>query len=306
MIAIALFASAQAAGAAKPTPIVTILQGRTSVIRGLLQFDAAEGMVLLADDLVRTNKETFLRIEYSDQTSIELGPDTWLQLNHPSRRRGTRPALYLLEGWLKVAAGKAEAGAKPAFASVGMDVVDLTGVVVIRATNASHELFAEQGTARWIDKNPHGVEPITLKQGDFLVAAQNEPPKLQGRPRADFMAALPRAYRDTLPFRYDLFKDRPVASKGQVQFAYVDVEPWINGEPSVRRQFVSVWRRKANDDAFRASLDRDLQKHPEWDPVLHPEKYEPPEPPRAVPAVVNPAPASQPPPAYPVPVPQHN
>jgi len=301
MIPIALLVGAQAASTAKPTPIVTILQGRATVIRALSQFEAAEGMLLLADDLVRTNKDTFLRIEYPDQTSIELGPDTQLQVNHPSRRQGTRPALYLLEGWLKVGSGKADSGVKAAFATVGVDVVDLTGIMVMRATSASRELFAEQGTARCIDKNQHAAEPITLRQGGFVTVAPDRPPRLEVRPPAEFTAALPRAYRDTLPFRYRMFQDHPVAPKGQVQFSYADVEPWLNGEPSVRRQFVALWRRKANDAAFRASLDRDLQKHPEWDPVLHPEKYEPAEPPHPGPGVENPTTASQPTPA-----PQHN
>lgn len=298
MIAIALFASAHAVGATRPTAIVTILQGRATVIRALSQFDAAEGMRLLADDLVKTDKDTFLRIEYEDQSSIEVGPQTQLQLNHPAARKKNRPALYVLEGWVKLGADKADGGGKPAFASVDMDVVDLTGVMVMRGDNASRELFAEQGTARWVDRDPHSAEPVTLKQGDFLVAAQDRPPRTQPRPSADFTAAVPRPFRDTLPFRYDLFKDRSVAPKGQVPFTYADVEPWLNAEPSIRRQFVVMWRRKADNSTFRASLDHDLQKHPEWDPVLHPEKYEPPPEP-AAPA--SPAAASQPPPTTPPP-----
>ena len=294
MIAIALLVSTHAMGAARPAAIVTILQGRATVIRALSQFDAAEGMRLLADDLVKTDKDTFLRIEYDDQSSIEVGPETQLQVNHPAARKKTnRPALYVLEGWLKLGAGKSESGGRPAFASVGMDVVDLTGVMVMRGANASRELFAEQGTARWVDRDPHGAEPVTLKQGDFLVAAQDRTPQMQPRPSADFTAALPRPFRDTLPFRYDLFKDRSVAPKNPVPFNYADVEAWLNAEPSIRRQFVVMWRRKADNAAFRASLDHDLQKHPEWDPVLHPEKYEPPPQP---PAPTSPAAGSQPPP----------
>lgn len=308
MMAIALLASAHAAGATKPGGVVTILQGRATVIRALSQFDAAEGMRLLADDLVRTDKDTFLRIEYEDQTAIELGPQTQLQVNHPgARKKSNRPALYVLQGWVKLGAGKPDAGGKPAFASVGMDVTDLTGVMVLRGDSDSRELFAEQGTARWVDRDPHGAEPVALNQGDFLVAALDRPPQTQPRPSADFTASLPRAFRDTLPFRYNLFKDRSVAPKGQLPFTYADVEPWLNAEPSIRRQFVVMWRRKADNPAFRASLDRDLQKHPEWDPVLHPEKYEPPPSPPAGPASTSPTAASQPPPAAPAtPMPQNH
>lgn len=296
VIAIALLASAPAGGATRPGGIVTILQGRATVIRALTQFDAAEGMRLLADDLVRTDKDTFLRIEYEDQSSIEVGPQTQLQVNHPvARKKSNRPALYVLEGWLKLGAGKADSSGKPGFASVAMDVVDVTGIMVMHGAGGSHELFAEQGTARWLDRNPQGAEPLTLKQGDFLVAAQDRAPKVQPRPSSDFAGELPRAYRDTLPFRYNLFKDRAVAPKSPVPFTYADVESWLNAEPSIRRQFVTLWRRKADNPAFRASLDHDLQKHPEWDPVLHPEKYEPPPPP----ATPSPAAASQPAPVTP-------
>jgi len=306
IIAIALLAGApgvQAASAAHPSGVVTILQGRASVIRALSMFDAAEGMRLQADDLVRTDKDTFLRIEYEDQTSIEVGPGTQLQLNHPAaRKKSNRPALYLLEGWLKLAGGKSDAAAKPAFASVGMDVVDATGVVVMHADHATRQIFTEQGTARWLDHDAHGAEPVNLKQGEFLVAAQDHPPSVEPRPSADFMEELPRPYRDTLPFRYNLFREHAVAPKSPVPFTYADVEVWLNAEPSVRRQFVTLWRRKADNPAFRAALDHDLQKHPEWDPILHPEKYEPPAPGAAPPS---PAAASQPAPPAPA-IPQNH
>ena len=297
MVGIALFPSASTMGATGPTAIVTILAGKATVIRALSEFDAAEGMRLSADDLIRTGKDSFLRIEYADQSSIELGPQTQLQLNHPAvRKKSNRPGLYVLEGWVKVGAGKPDGADKPAFAAVGMEVTAMTGVMVLRAGDAARELFAEQGSAHWEDRD-HGAEPVTLKQGDFLIAAPGRAPRLEPHPSADFTAALPRPYRDTLPFRYNLFKDHAVVPESVGPFTYADVESWINAEPPIRRQFVSLWRRKADNPAFRAALDRDLQKHPEWDPVLHPEKYEP-TPPRAVTA----SPATASPPA---PVPPH-
>ena len=113
-----------------------------------------------------------------------------------------------------------------------------------------------------------------MNAGDFLRIGQGQPASVQARPTADFIAALPRAYRDTLPYRYSLFEARAVVPKEQRAFSYADVEPWINAEAPVRRQFVVLWRRKAFEPAFRESLDRDLAMHPEWDPVLHPENYE--------------------------------
>jgi FecR protein len=294
VIAIALLGGMQVAGAAtrppvaKPSAIVTILEGRASVIRGLSQFDAAEGVRLVADDLLRTGEDTFLRIEYEDGTSLELGPQTLLQLNHPARKRANRPALYLLAGWLKLSSARADSTARGSLASPGMDLVDLAGVVVVRSSDAAREVFAEQGSARCIDRSSRAAESIAMNSGDFVVAEPDAPPKLQGRPAADFLSALPRPYYDTLPSRYERFKTRVVMPKGQGAFAYADVERWINAEPSIRRQFVVLWHAKAANPAFRAALDRDLPMHPEWDPVLHPERYEPTQP-QPGPAVANPA-----------------
>jgi hypothetical protein len=39
------------------------------------------------------------------------------------------------------------------------------------------------------------------------------------------------------------------------------------------------WRRNARDPAFRAALVANLASHPEWDPILFPEKYKPKDPP---------------------------
>lgn len=275
IIAIALLADVQIAAAAQPVGVVTILQGKASVIRGLSEFHVAQGMRLVGDDLVRTEKATFVRIEYEDLTSLEVGPDSRLQVNYPARRRQARPALYVLEGWLKVGSGT-DPAAKPALATPGLDVPDMTGVLVIHADGASHALFVEQGTAHCLDRSAHANNAIALKQGDFLVKANGDPPKLLPRPSADFTAALPTAYRDTLPSGYRKFKEQTVPLKNAAPFAYGDVEAWLNAEPRIRGQFVVRWRSKADNPVFRASLEHDLAKHPEWDRVLHPEKYQPP------------------------------
>jgi len=302
VITLALLGSAQLAGAATPKSnvtavgrigIITILQGGATVIRGLSRFEAAEGIRLLAGDLIRTQPNSLLRVEYPDECSLEAGPDTQLQLSHPAeKKRGNRPALYLMQGWLKLGC-KASSGADASLASKDLDVVGASGVIVIRASGESRAVFAEQGTARVIKRRTGEAATITLNPGDFLVDEPGNASDVQARPTAAFMEALPRAYRDTLPFRYSMFVSRAVEPQNQRTFAYADVEPWLNAEASVRRQFVGLWIRKVNDPAFRGPLDRDLAMHPEWDRILHPEKYEVEEPARPHSASVKPDAASQ-------------
>jgi hypothetical protein len=264
------------AAAAQPVAIATILQGKVTVIRGVSEFDALEGVRLLADDIVKTDKATFLRLEYADQSWLELGPDTELQLRALNSRRAKRPGLYLMRGWLKFE-GRPQLGAGQGIALPGADLTDLSGILVVHLDDESRTVFAEKGTARWVDRASHGAAPVALKNGDFLTAGSDNNPKVQGRPSAAFVELLPRQYRDTLPARYSIYADEAVAPKAERSFSYTEVEPWINGETTLRRQFVTTWRRKTREPEFRESVDRQMQLHPEWDPVLHPEKYEPPQ-----------------------------
>jgi hypothetical protein len=277
LVVLALFGEIRLAGAAaaKPGPppgrvaIVTILEGKATVIRNLGQFDVTEGVRLLPGDLLRTQAKSLMRIEYPDECSVEAGPDTQLQLFHPvDKKRANRPALYLMEGWLKLGC---KTGTDAALTLRDLDVVGISKVLVIRATGDNRAIFAEQGTARVVK---HSGGSISLNQGDFLNVEPDVVSDAQPRPTAQFMEALPRAYRDTLPSRYSVYVSRTVEPQNQRGFGYADVEQWVNAELAVRRQFLSLWLRKVNDPAFRAPLDRDLAKHPEWDRILHPEKYE--------------------------------
>src|ERR1700753_2787097 len=76
LLAWPLASHAAAPTPAQPVAIATILQGHVSVIRGMSQFDAPEGVRLLADDIVKTDEDTFLRLEYRDLSWLELGPQT--------------------------------------------------------------------------------------------------------------------------------------------------------------------------------------------------------------------------------------
>jgi hypothetical protein len=66
-----------------------------------------------------------------------------------------------------------------------------------------------------------------------------------------------------------------VAPKAAPDFSYADVEPWLKAEPALRKPLVQRWRAKAREPAFRAALVSNLKAHPEWDPILFPEKYLP-------------------------------
>jgi hypothetical protein len=305
----ALLCGATWALASEPVAVVTIVDGKAFAIRGLAKFEVSEGTRLQADDLVHTGDKTYVQIEYADQALVAIGQDSWLQLNHPARRRGESPALYLLSGWIKVGSITSGEG-KPtslSFATPRARVYGIDGIVVAHAKEASTDIFVERGKSQWLDRRARaGVKP-SLQSGDFLALGQDKTPSVQARPTKDFVDSLPQLFREYLPPGYAKYQSRQNPPRPLGPFSYEEVQPWVDAEPAVRRQFVSLWRTKINDEPFRAALERSLALHPEWRPVLYPEPEES-KPAQAGPgnATANAAPMSEDRPTrQPLPAPNH-
>jgi hypothetical protein len=263
------------AKAAESAGVVTILEGDATAIRGLSQFALAEGVRVLGNDLIETGKSSFLRIEFTDGAIVDLGPATRVQANRPSLQRNGRPALYLLSGWMKLTATKLTSAAKASIASPQFDAVGLDGDSVEQVQGTTSALFAETGPMRVLNHSHGANAPIQLKSGDFLTLHSDEARKVSGRPSHDFVAGLPRQFEDSLPSRMARFSSREVPAKPLGAFTYAQVEAWLDAEPMIRRRFVYEWAAKTDDEAFRQHLEARLSRHPEWERVLYPERFEP-------------------------------
>ena len=267
----------QGAGAAGPSSpaVVTILEGSATIIRGTSKLGAAEGVRVQANDLVETGKDTFVRLEFDDGTRLDLGSLTRLQLNHPTETSADRPALYVLAGWIKVSLDDTKHSRAPAFSTLPFDGTDLGGVVLARIDPRGGAVFIEQGRARLANRHgkPFAVPP--LKTNDFASVNKDGHAVVEAHLPGEFVEQMPHAFRDSIPSRFGRYREHEVAPKALGDFTYAEVEPWINAELAVRRQFVRTWRSKADDPAFRLELVAKLSLHPEWDPVLFPEKYAP-------------------------------
>jgi hypothetical protein len=284
LLAVALALSC-GASAADALGTVTILEGQALIYRGLGRVQAAEGVRLAAGDIVETAAATIAQVELLDRSVVQIGPSTRLMLVAATARQKNERALYLLDGWLKSMSTKRDSAAGPGFElrAPSFEIPAGAAVTVLHATPAEVRLFVESGELRIGERQKTGAPVIVnLRTNDFY---QRKPPGrgsvASGAPAA-FVSAIPRAFRDTLPARADRFKDRETAPREAPAFAYADVEDWLKAEPAVRRALMQRWRAKASEAPFRAALVANLSSHPEWDPILFPEKYRPkdPEPPR--------------------------
>ena len=117
---------------------------------------------------------------------------------------------------------------------------------------------------------------VQLVELPSTVQAASAPPAVPATPPRSRKAPPPPTPTRELPRRVE----QEVAAKPAPDFVYADVEPWLKSESPFRRQFVERWRVKARDKDFRQALIANLSSHPEWDPILFPEKYLPKDPPR--------------------------
>lgn len=275
--AVALIGLLPAWCAAASIGIVTIVDGDLAVMRDTQRFAAAEGLRVRNDDILRTSADTRLaRIELTDGTTLDLGPDTELMLQpRTGGAFGERAAtLYLARGWLKI--GSAADPGVAGVASGTIDVQHLTGTAVLRAAPDGTLLFVEAGNAQAAEvQDGRAAKAQSLKDGDALVKRANEVVILARRPPADLLQGMPRGFADSLPRRAARFQANPVEPGAAVPVAYAEVSRWLNGEAPLRAMAVPRFTPRLSDRGFRTSLVAELRAHPEWDRVLFPEKYRP-------------------------------
>ena len=278
----AAMAAPLAAAAADALGGITILEGEALVYRGAGRVFGAEGLALVPGDIVQTAAATFVQLEFADRSVAQLGPATRAMLNPPAERGKPERALYLLQGWAKVKQPAREPG-KP----MGLDlrtpwaeIPATAAAVVLHVAPAAVTLFVESGEVRVNERGPAAAPaPVPLKEGQLYQRKAGARSELPAGAMSTLLQDMPRPFRDSLPLRAERWREQSVAARPAPEFGYADVEPWLKAEPVLRRPLVQRWKAKARESEFRAALTANLAAHPEWDPVLFPEKYLPRRPP---------------------------
>ncbi|MDE2594229.1 MAG: hypothetical protein KGL57_08315 [Burkholderiales bacterium] len=289
-----LWAAAGVAQASDSVATITMLDGPAWVIHAASKGSAPEGAHLDAEDIIETSPTTsLLRLEFDDGTILDIGPSSrvlvWPQwpLSPKGSGSGDASVAYVLQGWAKVAADKPPARNRSAVSSLALDVTGLTRDVVVRVQGANTEVFAESGDVTVVVRGKgSSAGPLKLPRGQFLARRGDTSPQVTPRPQPDFLGAVPRPFMDTLPARAAAFKGKRVTLNQVGPISYPDVEAWLNAEARIRSRFPTRWKSMTHDTVFRHHLTAQLAQHPEWGPVLSPDK------PASRPAVATPSNAS--------------
>ena len=268
---------------ASAAPIVTIVEGESSIVRDANRVALAEGVRLANDDLVDTTAQTkLLRIEFDDGLMLLVAPESrlWIAPKFSADKASPRAArIYLLNGTVKLTT-KAEAGAT----TVATPVFDLKSTgrdTLVSVGPNGGAVFAEAGDVQLVErsKTKNGAtaagSALTVKTGEYYTRVAADKAKTAPRPDPEFIKRLPRAFLDPVPSRAALFAAREVAGKPLGAIDYASAQPWIDAEAALRPAFLARWRPLASQAEFRKGLVAGLRGHPEWDRTLFPEKYLP-------------------------------
>lgn len=263
---LALLACPLVAGAADPQPTLTLLEGPAGLVRGVTRYALAEGVRMQSGDIVEVGDKGLAEIEFPDGAAISLGSGTRMLAVSMPRGKTAAGDLYVMAGALKVA-GVSKA-ARLRISTPAFTLQPVEGAFVMIVGGGEGSVFVESGSAR-LDAAP------ALKSGEFFARKAGQKGGVAPRPSKEFMAAMPKAFFDPLPSRMARYREREVQPRRIEDVSYADVEAWLKAPPAIRRPLLARFEPRAQDSAFRAGLEANLRFHPEWDPILYPEKYEP-------------------------------
>ena len=271
LVALTVLVACAHPGAQAQGAVVGILEGKATLIRQTAKLALAEGATLQNEDIVETAAAGFVQLEFPDGGRIGIGPQSRLMLAPRGPGRGPLgPRLYLLQGWVKLNQ-PADRPAPGDCVTPQFELATAGGAIILLSGPKEFAAFVENGSAKLTDRS-NNRPPLPLAGGDFVSARLGEKPVSANRPAPEFLAQMPRPFRDPLPSRAGKFRDSVITLRPLGDVAYEDIAAWLSAEPGMRLPLVERWRPRLRDKAFRAAVIANLAAHPEWDPLVFPEK----------------------------------
>lgn len=270
--------------AAQGASTLTLLEGSIRLIRGASVFKGVEGMQVRQGDMVEISEKGFAQLEFAGGTIVALGPATRVYLLKVAAgdqrtgggNRSRASNLILLSGWLK-GESKPESG-NFRYSTPLLTLASVDSSIIFHLESEECDANIESGSATEGEVRADGSwrEVGTAKGGQFLFRRGGKTVSTLPRPSTEFVTAMPIAFRDTLPTRLPHFdgKKSP-ALKADHAVTFVEAQPLLTLPGEWRGGLVERFKPRLSDPEFRDQIETHLTEYPEWDPILHPEKYQP-------------------------------
>jgi len=284
--ALTLFLLFPALTCAQTTDKLTMLEGSLKLIRGTAVYKVDrtfQGMQLRQGDLFESSEGGFAQFEFAGGTIVALGPSSKVFLYRLStgHKRGAAPGqpvanLILLSGWLK---GESSATAGTfRYSNSLLSLASANGSILIHLDAEGCDAYVESGSATLDESPSEAVSKHTgaAKAGQFFSRKAGKNLTTLTRPSPSFVQSMPIPFNDTLPSLAAHYADKkPPEPKTDHTVTFADLQPWLALPSGWRKGFVERFAPLLSDHEFRDQMEARLTQYPEWDPVLHPEKYQP-------------------------------
>jgi len=278
---IALFLLCAGAGTVKAQTMgtLTLVEGKTALIRGAAQYTAAPGVQLNDGDILAVDPKGQAQVEFRDGAILNLSQGARAMLTGIAPKPAARtqqPEITVLSGWAKLSHAKSK-GAAYLYATPVAEVLSGDATAVLTAGSDFTALFIESGTVKFYETGKRRARTTAreAKSGEFIARKGGQSAIFSARPSPEFVKSMPRYYQDNLPVLLDRTKNRNVEPRFEHEVTYAEVEDWLKADSSIRGHLVARFEKRSRDPEFRRKLIENLQSHPEWDRVLFPEKYQP-------------------------------
>ena len=265
-----------APGHAADAGIFTLVEGAARVLREAKWYKLAPGARIQEGDIVDAGDKAQVQIELAKGGALNLvGPATLFAAAIPFRNdkfTGT-PEFALPRGWLKIVAKTADAGVRVRAPGAVLNLQD--GIAVLHIEPNSMEMFVEAGALRVTETGAGGKEGAAhdAKAGEYWARSADRPFATEHRAPPPFVAAMPRHFIDPLPGIAVKYEGARVQLVAEQDVTYAEAAPWLLGP--YRRSFLRRFGPRLQDREFRSAVEANIARYPEWDRVLHPEKYLP-------------------------------
>jgi hypothetical protein len=255
--------------------VVSLVEGSARVLRDTTWYKLAPGARFREGDIVVAKAASQVQVELPSAGSFNLtGPGTLFAAAVPvvGDKISGVTVLALPEGWLKLVANAPGAGFRAQLDVASVDASD--AIIVVHAQPEAVELFVESGAARVSDATAgKSAAANEMKAGEYAAQSADRPLRFERRAPGAFVATIPRHLIDPLPALAGRYKSAKVQLAAEQEITYAEAEPWLAGP--YRKVFLKRFAPRLKDREFRAGVEAHITRYPEWDRMLHPEKYAP-------------------------------
>lgn len=247
------------AAADDTAPVVTLVEGRSTLASGFRGYVPIPGVQLRSCDIVQTGPESLVQLEFPDGSRIELGPDSRFLSDMPTPAGSARAVgpFFLRSGWLKLTVAKRDNAPPYRINTPFFDLTMNSGVAVVNVADGGR-FFVEQGNALVFDPSgPRGGAAGTNVAVNHTYSRRSAESKPVVVSRADpaFVKSMPAAFRDTVPAMYAKVKGRVVQPKPAPDYDYAAVSAWLSTRPELQQCIAGDLVRSVQEMLKREGLD---------------------------------------------------